>query len=132
LTYLVDTDWIIDHFNLVPAVTQKLHELLPAGLVISIITLAELYEGVYFSRDPDKSLLVLERFLINVPVLPLDTEICRLFGQERGRLRSLGALIGDFDLLIAVTAKVHHLTLCTNNRTHFERIEGLRIISVNR
>ncbi len=48
--YLVDTDWIIDHFANVHATTQKLRELQPQGIAVSIVSLAELYEGVYYSR----------------------------------------------------------------------------------
>jgi hypothetical protein len=54
----------------------------------------------------------------------------RIFGRERGRLRAAGLTIGDFDLLIAATALQYDLTLLTNNRRHFERVEGLRIESV--
>ena len=42
-------------------------------------------------------------------------------------LRSQGVLIGDADILIAATAKVHGLRLSTNNRRHFDRIEDLEI-----
>ena len=38
-------------------------------------------------------------------------------------------MIGDMDLLIAATALQHDLTLLTNNRNHFERIEVLRLES---
>jgi hypothetical protein len=44
--YLVDTDWVIDHLSGVAGVTARLTELRPAGLAVSIISLAELYEGV--------------------------------------------------------------------------------------
>ena len=50
--YLIDTDWIIDHLNGVAAVTARLNERRAAGLAVSIISLAELYEGVHYSRDP--------------------------------------------------------------------------------
>ena len=39
-------------------------------------------------------------------------------------------MIGDFDLLIAATDLQYDPTLLTNNRRHFERIDGLRIESV--
>jgi predicted nucleic acid-binding protein len=39
--------------------------------------------------------------------------------------------VGDLDLLIAASALRHDLTLLTNNRRHFEEIEGLRIGSVS-
>lgn len=128
--YLIDTDWVIDHLNQVDRVVSKLKELRPQGLALSVVSLAELYEGVYYSRDPDKSRAALEAFLEDVSVLGVDEEICKIFGRERGKLRKEGKLIGDFDLLIAATCLHYGLTLLTNNRRHFELIEGLPIISV--
>jgi len=49
VSYLVDTDWIIDHLANVEVITQKLRELQPQGIALSVISLAELYEGVYYS-----------------------------------------------------------------------------------
>ena len=63
MTYLIDTDWVIDHLNHIERVTRRLEELAPAGLALSIISLAELYEGVYYSRDPVESEAALQRFL---------------------------------------------------------------------
>ena len=65
-----------------------------------------------------------------VTVLPLDEGICDRFGLERGRLRQERLTVGDFDLLIAATCLCHGLTLCSNNRHHFEMVEGLEIVSV--
>jgi tRNA(fMet)-specific endonuclease VapC len=130
VAHLVDTDWVIDHFHGVESVTRKLDELRPAGLAISIVSLAELYEGIHYSRDPAKGREVLARFLAGVTVLPLDEEVCDRFGLERGRLRQRQVTVGDFDLLIAATCLRHNLTLCSNNRRHFEMVEGLEIISV--
>ena len=39
-------------------------------------------------------------------------------------------MIGDCDLFIGATALRYNLTLLTNNRRHFERLEGLRLESV--
>ena len=128
--YLLDTDWIIDHLNGVAAVTMRLNELRPAGLAVSIISLAELYEGVHYSRDPVRSEISLQQFLTGVSVLPIDDEVCRIFGRERGRLRQQGRTIGDFDLLIAATCLRHQLQICTNNRRHFEAVEGLSVVSI--
>jgi tRNA(fMet)-specific endonuclease VapC len=128
--YLVDTDWIIDHLSGATAVTKRLAELRPAGLAVSIISLAELYEGIHYSRDPVRSEASLQQFLAGLSVLAIDDEVCRIFGRERGRLRQQGRTIGDFDLLIAATCLRHQLQICTNNRRHFEAVEGLSIISV--
>ena len=39
-------------------------------------------------------------------------------------------MIGDCDLLIGATALRQNLTLLTNNRRHFERIDDLRMESL--
>jgi tRNA(fMet)-specific endonuclease VapC len=129
LAYVVDTDWIIDHFNGIEQITRKLDEIQPAGLAISVVSLAELYEGVLYSRNPMQSKAVLQRFLAGVSILPIDEEVCEVFGRERGRLRQRAMAVGDFDLLIASTCLRHDLTLCTNNRRHFEMVNGLRMVS---
>lgn len=128
-SFLVDTDWIIDHFNRVEPVTRRLRALEAQGLAVSIISVAELWEGVYFSKDAERSQDMLEEFLGGVVILGVDEEICKRFGQLRGSLREQGKLVGDFDLMIAATALRHDLTLLTNNRRHFETVEGLPIES---
>jgi len=128
--YLLDTDWIIDHLNGVAAVTARLNELRATGFAVSIISLAELYEGVHYSRYPVRSEISLQQFLTGLSILPIDDEVCRMFGRERGRLRQQGRTIGDFDLLIAATCLRHQLRICTNNRRHFEAVEGLSIVAI--
>ena len=130
LRFLVDTDWVIEYLRGTPAMVTRLTELQPQGLALSIISLAELYEGVFYSRDPDGDGQDLADFLRGVTVLGIDADIAQLFGRERGRLRAAGMMIGDFDLLIGATAVHNNLTLLTNNRNHFERIDGLTIESV--
>jgi len=130
VAYLIDTDWIIDYLNDREPVASRLEELRGEGVGISIISLAELYEGVYNSRDPEDSENKLLGFLSGVTILGIDEGICRTFGKERGKLRKRGLLIGDLDLFIASSSLYYELPLCTNNRRHYERIEGLRVISV--
>ncbi len=129
VSFLIDTDWVIDHFNGVTQVSLRLKELQPRGLGLSVVSAAELWEGAYFSRDAKRSQETLEGFLSGVDILGLDEEICKRFGQLRGSMRKRGQTIGDFDLLIAATALRHNLTLLTNNRKHFEVIAGLEIES---
>ena len=129
LSFLIDTDWVIDHLNAVAEVTRRLKELEPQGLALSIISAAELWEGVYFSRDQKRSQVMLGAFLSGVTILNLDEEVCKRFGHLRGSMRKRGQVMGDFDLLIAATALRHNLTLLTNNRKHFAGIAGLQIQS---
>ena len=126
---VLDTDWVIEYLHARPAIVARLTELQPRGLGLSIISLAELWEGVFYSRDPEGDGQDLADFLSGVTVLGIDTDIAQRFGRERGRLRAVGMLIGDFDLLIGATALAHNLTVLTNNRSHFERIDGLHMES---
>ena len=128
--YLIDTDWVAHYFKGTAAIVARLDALEEGSLAISVVSLAELYEGMYGSRNPIKRQADITKFLTWVEVLGLDEEVCRRFGQERDRLRKVGNLPGDMDLLIGATALRHNVTLLTNNRRHFERLAGIRIESL--
>jgi tRNA(fMet)-specific endonuclease VapC len=129
--YLIDTDWIIDHLKGDERVARRLEELATEGMAVSAISLAEIYEGVYYSRDPVKSQELFEDFLApDLRILEVDREVSKIFGKERGRLRRQKKMISDFDLMIASTCLRYDLSLLTNNRRHYEMVGGLRIISL--
>ncbi len=130
VVYLLDTDWVIDYFNNKEPTSSKIEELIDEGIGISIISLAELYEGVLNSKNPESSENLLLGFMSEVSVMEIDEGICRIFGELRGKLRKKSLLIDDFDIIIASTAVYHEITLCTNNRKHYDRIEGLKVLSV--
>ena len=127
MKYLIDTDWIIDHLNGVEYITKNLEKFIALGICTSIISVAELYEGIYGSKDYETSLDILETFLEGITVLSIDQEVCKIFGRERNKFSRQGNIIGDFDLLIASICLRHNLILLTNNKMHFERIDSLKI-----
>lgn len=127
VTYLVDTDLVIHHFKGNSKITMRLEELQPRGLGLSVVSLAELWEGIIYSRDPADGAQRLTKFLTGVEILPLNETICKKFGELRGGQRKAGRPIADFDLLIAATALEQDLTLLSNNRKHFEHIPGLQL-----
>jgi len=53
LSYLVDTDWAINHLNGQQRTRRRLEEFVAGGLGFSTISLAEAYEGIYYSSDPE-------------------------------------------------------------------------------
>ena len=85
MNYLADTTWIIEYLMGNEAIIQRLRPLREEGLSVSIISVAELYEGVFRSRDPSGNEGELRDFLSGVTVLGLDDEICKVFGRERAR-----------------------------------------------
>lgn len=130
MKYLVDTDWIILHFRGNREVAQRIEELTLEGIGISVVSMGELYEGVYRASDPTRSEEALQLALSDIDVVHIDDEVCRIYGQQSGRLRAANALPGNNDIWIGSTALRHDLTLLTNNTRHFERMQGLSIVSI--
>lgn len=130
MVYLVETDWAVHYLRGGESINNKFHELRENGMGLSVISLAELYTGVYYSTDPLKAKEGLDNFLSFVTVLGINDGVCDIFGKESARLRKEGLIIDDFDLLIGSTCVYYGLKLLTNNRRHFERIRGIEIISI--
>ena len=129
MEYLVDSDWAKDYLNGVQRTTQRITDLLPSGIGISLISIAEIYDGIFGARNVADEEQSFRRLLSILEVVDIDAPTCRIFAREQRRLRSIGALIGDMDLLIGATAIRHNVTLLTNNRRHFTRMQGLTMTS---
>ena len=131
MLYLIDTDWVINWLHGVQRVINRVEQLRPDGIAISVISIAELYDGVFGGTDPTRKEQELLDFLARgISILELDAATATLFARERSRLRRAGTPIGDFDLLIGATALRYNLTLLSNNRRHFQRINGLNLLSI--
>jgi len=127
MTYLVDTDYVADYLKGYKAATTLLELLLSDGISMSIITFAEVYEGIYYGDNRMKHEQGFRRFITTTPVLSITHAVARQFAIIRGDLRAKGLLIPDPDLYIAATAIHHNLTLVTRNLRDFERIPNLSI-----
>jgi tRNA(fMet)-specific endonuclease VapC len=127
MSYLIDSDWVIDWLKGLPDAIALLGTLTPDGVAISIMTFAEVYEGIYFGRDPERYEASFRSFLRGVRVLPVNRTTARRYARLRGALRQQGQIIPQPDILIAATALIHDLMLVTRNAAHFGRIPGLRL-----
>ena len=127
MTHLVDSDYVADYLKGQRNATPFLDRLLPAGLAISIITFAEVYEGIYYGHNRQRHETGFREFLKGMTVLGITRSVARKFAVIRGDLRAKGLLIGQTDLLIAATAIQHNLTLVTRNRKDFGRIPDLKL-----
>jgi tRNA(fMet)-specific endonuclease VapC len=123
--YLVDTDWLIDAAIGRPVAVRTLARLRVHGLAVSIVSVAEIYEGAFGTPDPEGTLAEFREFLGGYAILPLTDPVAERFARMRASLRERGQLIADMDLLIAATAADGDLVLVTRNVRHFERISGL-------
>lgn len=116
---VIDTDILVDHLR-GQAATSEWLESQDADLVVSAITVAELFAGVRGERDSR----ALEKFLLAFAVLPATDEIARLAGQYR---RTYGPSHGTglADALIAATASVLGVPLVSFNRRHFPMLPAV-------
>jgi tRNA(fMet)-specific endonuclease VapC len=94
--------------------------------LISEITLVELKYGAELSGRVQENMRLIEEFIQNVSILPISGCI-GFFAKEKARLKRLGTLIDDFDLLIGCSAVANRLVLVTENVRHFSRIENIVI-----
>ena len=127
MKYLVDSDWIVDCLRGDRPSIQTLSQIASQGLAVSIISVAEIYEGVYGQSDPQTHMETFRTFLRAFTTLTLTDATVDRFAQLRARLRREGRAPPDFDLLIGATALEHGLAVVTRNVRHFNRIEGLEI-----
>ena len=127
MNYLLDTDICIYWFKGKEQVKEKVRQVGINNLRITIITLAELKYGAYYSKEVNRNLEKINHFLQKVEVITLDEMTITKFGQIKAHLRNQGKLIEDFDILNASCALVNNCILVTNNIGHFKRIDELKI-----
>jgi len=113
--------------NKPPNVREKFMEFDIGALVLSSITVSELYFGVYKSQHIEKNLLALEHFLRPFDIVDYDTAASIEYGKLRAYLERKGTVIGGLDMQIAAHALSLDLTLVTNNIKEFKRVEGLAL-----
>lgn len=92
---------------------------------ISSVVLFELYFGAFKSARQAQNLGVVDA--LGFDVLPLDADDARHAGEIRAVLRTEGAPIGPYDLLIAGQARAKGLTLITANMREFQRVAKLTV-----
>lgn len=109
----------------------KPYDLLLRGhpLLISFMTVGELYEGAYRGKWGDKRFRRMLRHLERYTVIESTPEICRLWGEIRA-LRRRQPIAPD-DAWIAATALVLDCPLVTHNPADFKGIPGLQMITAS-
>ena len=119
--YLCDTDVLIDYLRGNKAAVRFFEEEATGRLLISAISVAELYAGV---KDGEEKLLA--DFVGSFETIEVDTELARQGGLLRNRFgKSHG--VGLADALIAAGCRLHNARLVTLNRKHFPMLEDVLV-----
>ncbi|MEC4813948.1 MAG: type II toxin-antitoxin system VapC family toxin [Scytonema sp. PMC 1069.18] len=110
---LIDTDVLIDYLRGKPQAIQYL-ENLTESLLISSITIAELYAGVREGKERE----ALDEFVRAFEVIPVNDEIAIKGGlYRRDYFKSHN--VGLADAIIAATSEMKNAYLVTLNQKHF-------------
>jgi len=94
---------------------------------MSVVTKAELDDGVRISPRPEQDRRALDALPTYVEALDLPESAAEHYGDIRADLKRRGAMIGANDLFIGAHARCLGLTLVTNNTQEFGRVQGLEI-----
>ena len=123
----LDTNILIAHkrAKTVDKDKTELYRLAVQGyrFAVSSITVYELLRGD--NQDEDR---YWKMMFADMDILSFDFACAEQAARIYKDLKQKGLLIEAEDLLIGATALQHRLTLATNNRRHFERIEGLLLL----
>jgi predicted nucleic acid-binding protein len=129
MPYLVDSNVVIDHLAEVPEASQFLDRFVQDGIVISIVTYMEAFQGVVRSEHPKEASEKFHAFAERVLILLFSFVVAERCARLRETLRSQNKRVKSraLDLIIAATALEYGLTLVTKNTEDFKDIPDLTL-----
>lgn len=94
----------------------------------TIINLFELYTGANKSSNPQEKVKAVDILKSKIKILDFNIEVSKKAGEEKAKLEINGQDLEIRDLLIGVIARTNGYSIKTNNKKHFSRINGLKIV----
>jgi len=123
---VIDTDILIDLLRNKEYAVKKINELEKnEELATTDINAFELYFGAYNSRFKEKNIASTKGLLKAMILFHTHEESMEIAGRIFSEKRAKGKMMEIRDVLIAAIALQNGCRLLTNNRDHFEGIEGL-------
>lgn len=123
---MLDTNICIYTIKQKPAeVLARFNSHAVGDIVVSSITVAELWFGVWKSQQQERNRKALEQFLLPLLVVDFDQVAAATYGEVRTALERQGRSLGPLDMLIAAHALSLQVPLVTNNAGEFEKVHGL-------
>ncbi len=124
--YLLDTDICIFFLQGKHGLSSKIEEVGIEHCFISEITIAELLFGAENSNNCEKHMEEVSLFEQNFRIIPI-YNVLSTYAKEKVRLKRLGTIVAEFDLLIGSTALTHDLTMVTGNVNHLGKLQGIQV-----
>ncbi len=129
MTYLIDSDVVIDNLLGQPDAVSLISDLKRNGIAVSVISYMEVREGLAGGRNPHRAGLGLKRFLRGTRLLVVNRRIAENAADLRLQIRQQKRQVNEraLDLLIAATAIEHNLILVTRNISDYRDIPGIKL-----
>ena len=125
--YLLDTNIVSDLVHQPQgAVAKRIARVGESRVCTSIVVACELRYGAA-KKDSPRLTAQLEAILQALPILPLEPDADRHYGEIRAALERAGRPVGANDLMIAAHARSAGLILVTRNTAEFSRVPGLKL-----
>ena len=119
IKYLIDANSAVYAMDIGhETLTDRIAQLEPGDMAISVISYAEVAYGTYVGKPPAPE--ILEAFIVAIPMLPFDESAAREYAKlpfKRAR----------FDRLLAAHALSIGATVVTNNEADFADVPGLKV-----
>ncbi|MBU3978613.1 PIN domain-containing protein [Patescibacteria group bacterium] len=121
--YLPDTNIFINFFKRSERELNLMQRLIiQNSLVLSVVVIGEIY-----AKADDREKRIFDKFLLRFHILDIDVKTAKIAGEYRKKfLRTNRTIL--LDCFLAAQAKVHSLTLVTNNKADFP-MKDIKIIS---
>jgi len=127
MPYLFDTNhciYLMNGWNTIEAklsvaernTVSAFHRLADDVIYMSEASVGELWYGVGRSQRQAYNRARLQTLIAAVPPLSVTRKIWERYGEIKAELSKVGKIIPDIDLLIAVTAQYHQMTLIANDK----------------
>jgi tRNA(fMet)-specific endonuclease VapC len=129
---IIDTDLLIDLLRNEEEVVAFITEIEKETNLLSTtsINAFELYYGAHKSKKFEQNLQATRTLLTRLIVLPLTTRSAQKAGHIFAELEKEGQPIGLRDTFIGAIALTKGFSIATRNTVHFNKIKGLKIITV--
>lgn len=125
--YLLDTNHLSAAIRPGSVIRERLREQRARGarVRICIPALCELEVGASQVKDPAAYREILKRFMVQIPLWPLESTTARIYADIYHDLRSKGRILSQVDMMLAALARQMRMVVLTTDRD-FEALSWLR------
>lgn len=137
LGVILDSSIVIEaerqHLNAAQFLKQIIGKIGEMEAALCSITVAELVHGIYRANTPERRArrrAFLDDLKAAVPIYPITGDTAELIGKIDAEWSVTGVTIPFDDLLIGACALERGYAVATRNIRHFQKIPGLKLISI--